>query len=328
MAELHVPVLRQECVELLQPALSQPGAILVDGTLGLGGHSEAILQQIEGVKVIGIDRDNQAIALATSRLAPYRDRFQAVHATYDQIAEVLTALGISEVQGLLLDLGISSLQIDAAERGFSYAKDAPLDMRMDQSNGPTAADILNTYSESELRRILYSYGEEKFAPRIAQAIVTARASNPWRTTRQLAEAIDNAIPAKAKKTGGHPAKRTFQAIRIEVNQELVSLAGVLPEAISCLSIGGRIVIESYQSLEDRLVKTEFAKGASSSAPAGLPQQLPEHLPYLRLLTRGAVKADEQEIAHNPRAASVRLRGAEKIRAIPKQFRTTERRESQ
>jgi len=309
----HFPVLLQKCVDLLKPALTARGSVMIDGTLGLGGHTEAVLTQIPTVTVIGIDRDQQALGIAKNRLAPFGQRFLAVHATYDQMPRVIAAQGLTRVDGILLDLGISSLQIDESARGFSYAKDAPLDMRMDQSAGPTAANILNTYDEASLKHILYTYGEEKFAPKIAHLIVTLRDNQPWETTAQLAQAVDNAIPHKAKKTGGHPAKRTFQALRIEVNQELSCLADTIPAAIDCLKVGGRIVVESYQSLEDRIVKREFAKGFTDSAPVGLPQQLPEHAPYLKDLTRGAIKADKTELAQNSRAAPVRLRAAERIR---------------
>jgi 16S rRNA (cytosine1402-N4)-methyltransferase len=236
-----------------------------------------------------------------------------VHTTYDQIEMAVASCGFQKVDGILLDLGISSMQIDDPNRGFSYANDTYLDMRMNQQSGSTAADILNTYSEAELRRILWEYGEEKFAPKIAAAIVARRSLEPWESTADLAATIDRQIPFKAKRTGGHPAKRTFQALRIEVNQELECLAAALPAAIETLNVGGRIVIESYQSLEDRLVKREFAKGLVSSAPVGLPQPLPEHAPYLRALTRGAERADATELAQNSRAASVRLRAAELIR---------------
>lgn len=309
----HIPVLLQRCVDLLAPALSQPGAVLIDGTLGLGGHSEAILAQLPHVQVIGIDRDRQAIETATRRLAVFQDRFQAVHSTYDRIVEVMQQAGFTQVAGVLLDLGVSSMQLDDYARGFSYSKDAPLDMRMDQSVGQTAADIVNSYGEAELRSIIFEYGEDKFASRIARAIVAARNVAVINSTAKLAQIVDNAIPWKAKKTGGHPAKRTFQALRIEVNQELTCLAATIPQAISCLGVGGRIVVESYHSLEDRMVKREFAKGFAENTPLGLPTALPEHLPYLRPLTRGAEKADQPERDNNSRSTSVRLRAAERIR---------------
>lgn len=313
MSARHLPVLAQRCIDLLAPALRKPGAVMVDGTLGLGGHAELVLQQIPEVTVIGIDRDPQALKLASERLSIFQHRFRAFHSTYDRIPEVIHQAGFHHVDGILLDLGISSMQIDEAARGFSYSNDAPLDMRMDQTQGQTAADILNNYSEADLRKLLWEFAEEKFAPRIAANIMARRQVKPWETTAELAATIDRSIPAKAKRTGGHPAKRTFQALRIEVNQELSGLQKALPAAIDCLAVGGRIVIESYQSLEDRLVKKEFAKGFTSSAPPGLPMPLPEHLPYLQPVTRGAEQADELELAHNSRAASVRLRAAQKIR---------------
>jgi 16S rRNA (cytosine1402-N4)-methyltransferase len=215
-----------------------------------------------------------------------------------------------------MDLGVSSLQLDEPERGFSYAQDAPLDMRMDPTTGPTAAEVLNTYDERDLVRVLRSYGEERFAPRIARSIVRARAKAPLERTGELVDLIRDAIPAAARATGGHPAKRTFQALRIEVNGELDALARALPESVEALAVGGRIVVEAYQSLEDRMVKRTFAAGATSSAPPDLPVERPEHAPYLKLLTRGAEQADADEVALNPRAQSVRLRAAERVRPTP------------
>lgn len=314
IADLHRSVLLERCVELLAPALSAPGAILVDCTLGLGGHSEAVLREIPGVRVIGIDRDAQALALASERLATYGDRFQAVHAVYDELPQVLAQRGIGQVDGILADLGVSSLQIDEPDRGFAYAQDAPLDMRMDSGTDGTAADLLANASEAELRRILRVYGEESFASRIAHAIVEQRQSTPLTRTTQLAELVHDAIPAAARnKRHGHPAKRTFQALRIAVNDELAALERFLPAAINALAVSGRIVVESYHSLEDRLVKRQFAAGAKSTAPVGLPIELAEHRPFLKLLTKGAERATESELAHNPRSASVRLRAAERTR---------------
>ncbi|UFU05129.1 16S rRNA (cytosine(1402)-N(4))-methyltransferase RsmH [Ruania halotolerans] len=314
----HLPVLAQRCLDLLEPAVNSPGAVLIDATLGLGGHAEAALRRFEQLRVIGIDRDPAAIAAAQVRLAEFGDRFCAVHAVYDEIAAVAATYGTSahapgRVQGILFDLGVSSMQLDEAERGFSYAQDAPLDMRMDQSTGPTAADLLAHESEADLRRILYQYGEEKFAPRIAGAIVRARAQEPITRSGQLVQLVRENIPHAARRTGGNPAKRTFQALRIAVNAELDVLARALPAALDALAVGGRIVVESYQSLEDRLVKQALAAGARSSAPVGLPVTLPEHEPSLRLLTRGAERADEDEVTRNPRSASVRVRAAERLR---------------
>jgi 16S rRNA (cytosine1402-N4)-methyltransferase len=311
----HVPVLRDRMVGLLAPALAEPGAILVDGTLGLGGHSAAVLAEIATCRIVGIDRDPQALAQARVRLAPWADRITFVHAVYDALPDVLDELGIPAVQGILFDLGVSSMQLDLAERGFAYAQDAALDMRMDmESDGATAADILNSYSESELTRILRDYGEERYARRIASRIVDARQRQPWTTSAPLVELIRDAIPAPARRTGGNPAKRTFQALRIEVNDELRVLERAIPAALAQLAVGGRLVAMSYHSLEDRIVKRALAPGLHPDVPQGLPI-VPEHLkPWLRDLTRGALKADEAEIDANPRSASVRVRAVERIAA--------------
>jgi 16S rRNA (cytosine1402-N4)-methyltransferase len=311
--EAHVPVLLERCVSLLAPALAEPGAVVVDGTLGLGGHSEALLAACPGAVLVGIDRDPQALDLAGRRLAPFGERVRLVHAVYDELPRVLAGLGHSVVRGILLDLGVSSLQLDERERGFAYAVDAPLDMRMDNTTGHTAAEILNTYPAGELTRILREYGEERFARRIAEAVVRERASRPFSTSARLVDLIRACVPAATRRTGGNPAKRTFQALRIEVNGELTALERALPAAVDALDVGGRIVVLAYQSLEDRIVKKVLAAGASSTAPPGLPVELPEHAPVLRLLTRGAETASEQETGQNARAASVRLRAAERIR---------------
>jgi 16S rRNA (cytosine1402-N4)-methyltransferase len=225
---------------------------------------------------------------------------------------VLGGLGLSRVDGILFDLGVSSMQLDRAERGFAYSKDAPLDMRMNPTTGITAADVLNTYPPGELIRILRDYGEERFAQRIVKAVVSERERRPFDHSARLVELLYDAVPAASRRTGGHPAKRTFQALRIEVNGELDSLREAMPAAIGALALGGRIVVESYQSLEDRLVKQAFAPLAKSRTPEGLPVELPGHGPELKLLTRGAEKASEVETERNPRAASVRLRAAERI----------------
>ncbi|WP_265523329.1 16S rRNA (cytosine(1402)-N(4))-methyltransferase RsmH [Oerskovia flava] len=316
----HVPVLLQRCVDLLAPALAAPGSVLVDCTLGMGGHSEAVLEQVPDVRVVGIDRDPQAIELASRRLDRFGDRFVAVHAVYDEIADVVATLGYPLVQGVLMDLGVSSLQIDERDRGFSYAQDAPLDMRMDPTTGRTAADVLNTEDERSLTRILREYGEERFAQRIARAIVRRRESEPWDRSADLVDLVRACIPAATRKTGGNPAKRTFQALRIEVNGEIEVLERAVPAAVEVLAVGGRIVVESYHSLEDRLVKRELARGATSSAPAGLPVEPETHKPYLRLLTRGAEEAPIGEKESNPRSASVRLRAAERLRPTPDHLR--------
>jgi 16S rRNA (cytosine1402-N4)-methyltransferase len=306
-------VLLDRCVALLAPALTEPGAVVVDATLGLGGHSEALLRTLEAVRLVGLDRDQEALSRSTARLAPYAERITLVHAVYDELPEILARLGIERVQGVLFDLGVSSLQLDEAARGFAYAQDAPLDMRMDQSGGRTAAEVVNTYPAAELARVLREYGEERFARRIADAVVRERAREPFTSTARLAELVRSSIPAATRRTGGHPAKRTFQALRIEVNGELDALASALAAAVAALAVGGRIVVLSYHSLEDRLVKRVLTAGARSTAPADLPVELPEHAPYLRLLTRGAELPDDEEVAANPRAASVRLRAAERIR---------------
>lgn len=319
-ASRHVPVLLQRCLDLLAPALQAPGAVMVDATLGMGGHTEGVLSAFAGVRVIGIDRDPEALRLAGARLERFGDRFTPVHAVYDEIPDVLDRLGLDAVQGVLMDLGVSSLQLDEAERGFSYAQDAPLDMRMDPTRGPTAADVLNTYDEADLTRVLREYGEERFAGRIARRIVQARAVAPVTRSGELVDLVRAGIPAAARQTGGNPAKRTFQALRIEVNDELGALGRAVPAAVEALAVGGRIVVEAYQSLEDRLVKRTLAAGAEISAPPGLPVVPDTHRPYLRLLTRGAEEADAAEVARNPRSQSVRLRAAERLRPTPDHLR--------
>lgn len=312
----HTPVMLARCVELLAPALSAPGAVMVDSTLGMGGHTEAVLAALPEVRVVGLDRDPQALAIAGARLAPFGERFVAVHAVYDEIQDVLGRLGLDAVQGVLMDLGVSSLQLDEVERGFSYAQDAPLDMRMDATTGITAAEVLADYDERALIRVLREYGEERFAQRIARNVIAARQKAPITRTSELVDIVRASIPAAARKTGGNPAKRTFQALRIEVNQELEVLARAVPASVEALAVGGRIVVEAYHSLEDRLVKRTFAAGAESSAPAGLPVEPETHRPYLRLLTRGAEEADAAERELNPRSQSVRLRAAERLRPTP------------
>ena len=309
----HVPVLLDRVVALLLPALDRPGAVLLDCTLGLGGHTEAVLARCEPVRVVGIDRDPRALELSRERLAPYGDRFTGVHAVYDEIPDVLDDLGLREVAGVLFDLGVSSMQLDLPERGFAYAVDAPLDMRMDSSSGPTAADVLNTYEAPELARVLKEYGEERLARRIADAVVRERAKEPFTTSGRLVALLYEVIPAPARRTGGHPAKRTFQALRMEVNDELRVLERAIPAAIDAIGVGGRVVVESYHSLEDRMVKRAFTAATRSDVPEDLPFVPEGHEPALRLVTRGAEQADATEIAANPRAASVRLRAIERVR---------------
>ena len=251
---VHIPVMRERVLALLAPAMIQPGAILVDATVGLGGHAEYALTQFPELQLIGLDRDLNALDHSRRRLAPFGDRVHLVHAVYDQLPAVLAEAGLSKIQGILFDLGVSSMQLDERDRGFSYSQDAPLDMRMDQSQGITAADVVNTYSAQELARIISQYGEERFAKRIADRIVMARAIEPFDNSARLADLVRDAIPAATRRTGGNPAKRTFQALRIEVNGELEALRTAIPAAIEALAVGGRIVVMSYQSLEDRIVK--------------------------------------------------------------------------
>ncbi|MDX6230067.1 MAG: rRNA (cytosine1402-N4)-methyltransferase [Frankiales bacterium] len=309
----HVPVLLERVLELLGPALQGRPAVVIDATLGLGGHAEALLNRFPEVRLIGLDRDPEALARSGDRLSPYGERVRLVHAVYDEIPEVLEAQGLTAVEGILFDLGVSSMQLDLAERGFAYSQDAPLDMRMDPTQGQTAADVVNGYSGKELARVLRVYGEERFASRIADAIVRERAKTPFTSSAALVEIVRNAIPAATRRTGGNPAKRTFQALRIEVNAELAVLERAVPAALDALAVGGRIVVLAYQSLEDRIVKRALTAATASTVPPDLPF-LPEGSePPLRLLVRGSEEASETEIAANPRAASVRLRAAERVR---------------
>ncbi|WHE37266.1 16S rRNA (cytosine(1402)-N(4))-methyltransferase RsmH [Microbacterium sp. BDGP8] len=312
--DIHTPVLLDRCVELLSPALDREGAVVVDATEGMGGHSEALLERFPGVRLVGLDRDTDALRIAGERLARFGDRVDLVHTVYDGIREALDSLGIRRVDGILFDLGVSSLQLDEAERGFAYAQDAPLDMRMDQTAGTTAAEILATYSEGNLRRIFERYGEEKLAGRYARAIIEARGRSPLTRSGQLVDVLIAATPVAVQRDrSGHPAKRVFQALRIEVNAELAVLERALPAALDALAVGGRIVVMSYQSLEDRAVKRVLAEASSSTAPSGLPVELPEHAPRFRLLVRGAELASSEERERNPRATPVRLRAAERMR---------------
>lgn len=316
----HVPVLLGRAVEILGPAIEAvgpggEGAVYVDATLGLGGHAEHFLRTYPGLRLVGLDRDPNALAIAQDRLAEFAGRTDFVHTRYDGIAGALEECGFDRegsVHAILFDLGVSSMQLDEADRGFAYSKDAPLDMRMDPTIGITAADVLNTYSHGDLARILSTYGEERFAGKIASDIVRTREKTPFRTSGELVELLYRAIPAAARRTGGHPAKRTFQALRIEVNSELDSLRDAIPAALDALAVGGRIVFMSYQSLEDRVVKQELTPRAKSRSPEGLPVELPGMGPELRILTRGAERASDEEIEINPRSAPVRLRAAERI----------------
>lgn len=315
---LHTPVLLERCIELLAPVAQATGhddtPVIVDATLGMGGHTEALLERFPSLTVIGLDRDTEALELAGARLARFGDRAIRVHAVYDDIERAVVDSGFSRIDAVLFDLGVSSLQLDEADRGFAYAQDAPLDMRMDQSVGETAADVLATAPEGRLRAIFERYGEEPLAGRYARAIIAARAEAPILRSGQLVDVLQAATPA-AVRDQRHPAKRVFQALRIEVNAELSVLERAIPAALDLLKVGGRAVVMSYQSLEDRFVKREFARRVASTAPAGLPVELPEHRPEFRLLTRGAELADDAERQRNPRAIPVRLRAAERMRDV-------------
>ena len=312
----HVPVLAGRVTALLAPALDAEGAVLVDATLGRAGHARALLEACPGLFLVGIDADVAAIEAAGELLAPYAERVTLVHARYDEIPAVVAAVGapgLARVMGLLFDLGVSSPQLDEPARGFAYAHDAPLDMRMDQTAERTAADVVNGYPPAELARILREYGEERFARRIADAVVRERARAPITSTQQLSAIVKDAIPAATRRTGGNPAKRTFQALRIEVNDELGTLRRALPAALDTLAVGGRVVVLAYHSLEDRIVKRELVRRSADQSPPGLPVPAPGAAPQFRLLTRGAERPDSEEVTGNPRAASARLRAAERIR---------------
>ncbi|WGD36476.1 16S rRNA (cytosine(1402)-N(4))-methyltransferase RsmH [Lysinibacter sp. HNR] len=312
--DIHIPVMLERCIELLEPAISKPGATVVDATLGLGGHSAVMLERFPDLTLVGLDRDTEALHLAGQRLSRFGNRVHLIHTVYDRISDAVRSLGLSAVEGILFDLGVSSLQLDETERGFSYSQDAPLDMRMNQTEGTRAEEILATYSEGNLRRIFERYGEEKLAGRYARAIITARQVAPITRSEQLVQILADATPAAVRQLR-HPAKKVFQALRIEVNQELVVLERAIPAAINTLAVGGRLVVMSYHSLEDRMIKHDLLAQATSTAPPDLPVELPEHLPELKLLTRGAEQASEEERRLNPRSQSVRLRAAMRIAAI-------------
>jgi 16S rRNA (cytosine1402-N4)-methyltransferase len=308
----HVPVLLARCVGLLAPALTGPDDVVVDCTLGMGGHAEALLAQTPA-RLVGLDRDPEALRRSGERLASFGSRVTLVHAVYDALPDVLADLGLQRVQGILFDLGVSSLQLDQADRGFAYAQDAPLDMRMDPTTGISAAEVVNSYDGKALAKLLKEYGDERFASRIADAIVRERAREPFTRTARLAELVRESIPAATRRTGGHPAKRTFQALRIEVNDELGVLRRAVPAALDALAVGGRVVVMSYQSLEDKIVKTELVNRSTSDVPLDLPFVPAGSQPELRLLVRGSEKASADEVLSNPRAQSVRLRAAERLR---------------
>jgi 16S rRNA (cytosine1402-N4)-methyltransferase len=310
----HVPVLAGRVTALLAPALEGQGAVLVDATLGRAGHARALLEACPGMLLVGVDADVAAIEAARMLLAPFADRVTLVHARYDEIPVILaTVPGPAQVMGLLFDLGVSSPQLDDPERGFAYAQDAPLDMRMDRTRDLTAADIVNGYPPAELARVLRDYGEERFAMRIASAVARERDRAPIISTQRLSAIVKDAIPAATRRTGGNPAKRTFQALRIEVNDELGTLRRTLPAALDALAVGGRVVVLAYHSLEDRIVKRELVRLSTDSTPPGLPVPASAAAPQFRLLVRGAERPDSEEVTGNPRAASARLRAAERIR---------------
>jgi len=311
----HVSVMRDECIELLSPAIStHANPVVIDATLGLGGHTEALLNKFPHLVVIGIDRDTQAIEIATERLSRFGQRFISHHSIFDRISDVAKEHGYSHVQGILFDLGVSSLQLDNGDRGFSYAHDASLDMRMDKSQAKTAADIVNTYSPGELVRILRTYGEEKFATRIVESIVKERDKAPLNSTSHLATLVKNAIPAATRRTGGNPAKRTFQALRIETNDELGAITRAIPQALELLDIHARLVVMSFQSLEDRIVKNYFQEATTSGTPQGLPVEIAELAAKFALVFNGSQSPSGAEVEENSRAASVRLRAIERVAA--------------
>jgi len=307
--------MRERCVDLLAPAInSTEHPVIVDATLGLGGHSEALLERFENLTVIGIDRDRDALAKAQNRLAHFGARFKSAHSIFDELSAVINSFGFTQINGALFDLGVSSMQLDQSERGFSYSHDAPLDMRMDQSSGITAAEIINTFEPGEIVRILHIYGEEKFATRIVENIVKARAVAPLDSTVALATLVKESIPAATRRTGGNPAKRTFQALRIAVNDELGAIERAIPQALANVTVGGRVVVMSFQSLEDRIVKEIFADASTSKSPRELPIELPEYAAKFKLVFNSSEKPSADEIEENSRAASVRLRAIERVAA--------------
>lgn len=303
-------MLLDECIDGLN---IKPDGIYVDGTCGGGGHSFEIAARLTSGRLIGIDQDSDAVKAATKRLEPYADRFTMVKSNFSQLTSVLSELGINGFDGLLLDLGVSSFQLDEAERGFSYNADAPLDMRMDQSSEFSAYDVINSYSEAELKRILYEYGEEKFASRIAERIVRERARSPITTTAQLTSIIKAAIPKQARDGGHHPAKRSFQAIRIEVNKELDVIVPAIEAATSLLKPGGRIAIITFHSLEDRIVKQAFTRLSSGcTCPRNFPVCVCGNKPKVKIITKKPILPSASELDINPRARSAKLRIAEKL----------------
>ncbi len=310
LEEQHIPVMRDRILEMFSPALIVSEPLMIDATLGLAGHSLALLNEFPNLKIIAFDRDPIALERAKQRLGSLVNRVEFVNKNYDQIENVLSG---RKINGVLFDLGVSSIQLDEISRGFSYSQDAPLDMRMNENDSLTASEIVNTYELKDLNYILSTFGEEKFANRISKNIIAARNINPLNSTLELAELVKNSIPAATRRTGGNPAKRTFQAIRIAVNDELQILESAIPQAMAALVVSGRIVVLSYHSLEDRIVKNAFRKESSiiDSLP-GLPVFLPKNIATFELITKKAEQAGKEEIENNPRATSVRLRVAQRI----------------
>lgn len=307
--------MRDRCIDLLTPSIemhAQP--VVVDATLGLGGHTEALLERFPQLTVIGIDRDASALAIAKQRLSSFGDRVKTSHAIFDEISNVVLSHGCTHVSGVLFDLGVSSMQIDESRRGFSYSHDAPLDMRMDASQEITAFEIVNYYEPGTLVKILRTFGEEKFATRIVENIVKARAQAPLNSTLELAALVKESIPAATRRTGGNPAKRTFQALRIAVNDELGAITRAIPQALDLIDVGGRVVVMSFQSLEDKIIKEIFVDASTSKSPRNLPMDLPQFAAKFALVLRSSEKASEDEQIENPRSTSVRLRAIEKVAA--------------
>ena len=307
----HRPVLLDECMEGLA---IRPGGIYLDGTLGRAGHSWEIVRRLNaGGRLIGLDRDETALEAARQRLAPYADRVTLVHSNFSRVAEVLDELGIPAVDGMLFDLGVSSPQLDDAQRGFSYMHDAPLDMRMDRTAGLTARTVVNEWSYEELRRILYEYGEERYAPQIAAAIERVRTDRPIETTLELVDIIRSAMPASALREKQHPAKRSFQAIRIAVNDELGAVRQGMEAAIDHLKPGGRLAVITFHSLEDRIVKNVFQDAAKGcTCPPSFPVCVCGRKPKIRILTKKPIIATREEVEENPRSRSAKLRVAERV----------------
>lgn len=306
----HVSVLLEECIQAL---CIKPDGIYVDGTLGGAGHSSQIVKRLTTGRLIGIDRDPKALKAASERLAPYSDRVTLVHSNFSRVDQVLDELGIDGVDGILLDLGVSSPQLDEAERGFSYMADAPLDMRMNSQDSLTAYEVVNLWPREELRRILYEYGEERYAPQIASAIDRRRAERPIETTLELVDVIRSAMPPQALREKQHPAKRSFQAIRIAVNDELGAVSRVMDAAISKLNSGGRLAIITFHSLEDRIVKNAMASAAKGcTCPPEFPVCVCGKTPKVKLVSKKPIVSSEEELQRNPRARSAKLRVCEKI----------------